>query len=245
MGLLAVEPSRLMSMSSLALLKELQTTLDLLRTIERDLTAFPPDLAKADAEAKALQAQADKVRTAIAQIDKPRPQLQAVYDEAKKIEVSTRAHLKDMQHQIPFAEAMKAMGEKERAVTAAAKPLKELDAQVAVKQAELDALLPKVEAAKAKFEADHAVFLSLHENQVVAKGELEAKREALHAQLDAALKPRVDRLIQQRQGRFLAAVQDGICQGCRTKLRGPLLTQVREAASLVACESCQRFLYMP
>lgn len=232
-------------MSSLALLKDLQNTLDLLRTIERDLTAFPPDLAKADAEAKALQAQADKARAALTAVDKPRAQLQAVHDEAKKIEVSTRAHLKEMQHQIPFAEAMKAMGEKERAVTAAAKPLKELDAQVALKQADLDAILPKLEAAKAKFEADHAVFLSLHENQVVARAQLEAKREELHAQLDAALKPRVDRLIQQRQGKFLAPVEGGICAGCRTKLRGPLLTVVREAAELVACESCQRYLYIP
>lgn len=234
-----------MFMSSLALLKELQTTLDLLRTIERDLTAFPPDLAKADAEAKALQAQADKVRAAIAVIDKPRAQLQAVHDEAKKIEVSTRAHLKEMQHQIPFAEAMRAMGEKERAVTAAVKPLKELDAQVAVKQAELDALTPKLEAAKAKFESDHAAFLSLHENQVLARTQLEAKREELHAKLDAGLKPRVDRLIQQRQGKFLAAVEGGICTGCRTKLRGPLLTEVREASQLVACESCQRYLFLP
>ena len=232
-------------MSSLALLKDLQDTLDLLRTIERDLTAFPPDLAKADAEAKALQAQADKARAALAAADKPRPQLQAIYDEAKKIEVSTRAHLKEMQHQIPFAEAMKAMGEKERAVTAAAKPLKELDAQVAVKRAEVDAILPKLEAAKAKFEADHAVFLSLHENQVIARGQLETKRHELHAQLDAALVPRVDRLIQQRQGKFLAAVEGGLCTGCRTKLRGPLLAQVREAASLIACESCQRYLFIP
>ena len=232
-------------MTSLALLQELQTTLDLLRAIERDLTAFPPDLAKADADAKALQAQADKARAAVALIDKPRAQLQAAFDEAKKIEVSTRAHLKDMQHQIPFAEAMKAMGEKERAVTAAAKPLKDLDAQVSVRKAELEALEPKLEAAKAKFEGDHAVFLSLHENQVIARGQLEAKRDELHAKLDAALKPRIDRLIQQRQGKFLAPVQDGICTGCRTKLRGPLLTQVREAAELIVCESCQRYLCMP
>ena len=232
-------------MSSLDLLKDLQNTLDLLRTIERDLTAFPPDLAKAETEAKTLQAQADKIRAAMAQIDKPRPQLQAALDEAKRIEASTRAHLKEMQHQIPFAEAMKAMGEKERAVTAAAKPIKDLDAQVALRQAELDAITPKLERAKAKFEGDHAAFLALHENQVLARAELEAKREALRGQLDAGLKPKIERLIQQRQGKFLSPIQDGICAGCRTKLRGPLITQVREAASLIACESCQRFLYMP
>ena len=153
-------------MSSLALLQELQTTLDLLRTIERDLAAFPPELAKADADAKALQAQADKARAALAAVEKPRAQLQTVYDQAKKIE-------------------------KERAVTAAAKPLKELDAQLAVRQAEVDTVEPKLAEAKAKFEADHALFLAAHENQVIARTQLEAKQAELWAKVEAgAFAPR-------------------------------------------------------
>ena len=232
-------------MSSLALLQALQATLDLLRTLERDLTAFPPDLAQAEAEAKALQAQVDKVRAAMVQVDKPRAQLQAAYDEAKKIETSTRAHLKDMQQQIPFAEAMKAMGEKERAVAAAAKPLRELDALVAIRRKELEILEPKLAEAQARFEAGHAAFLAAHENQVLAKAQQEAKRAELWAQLDAGLRPRVERLIQQRQGRVLVPIENGICGGCRTKLRSQIITQTREAADLVVCESCQRYLFVP
>ena len=231
-------------MPSLALLQDLQTTLDLLRTIERDLTAFPPDLAKAETEAKALQAQADKIRATIAQIDKPRPQLQAALDEAKRIEASTRSHLKEMQHQIPFAEAMKAMGEKERAVTAAAKPLKDLDAQIAVHKAQLEALEPRLAEAKARFETDHAAFLALHENQVAARTQLEAKRADLWTKMEATLKPRVERLIAQRQGKLIAAVSEGVCGGCHTKLRGPLITKLRAPEGLITCETCQRYLYL-
>lgn len=232
-------------MPSLALLQELQTTLDLLRTIERDLAAFPPDLAQADADAKALQAQMDKARAALAAVEKPRAQLQAVYDQAKKIEVSTRSHLKETQHQIPYADALRELGEKERAVTAAAKPLKELDAQLAARQAEVDALEPRLAEAKAKFEADHAVFLAAHENQVIARTQLEAKQTELWAKLDAALKPRVERLIQQRQGKLVSPVMDGVCGGCHTKLRGPLVAQLRHPEGLITCETCQRYLYLP
>lgn len=231
-------------MSSLVLLKELQTTLDLLRTIERDLAAFPPDLAKADTEAKALQAQVDKARAALTATGKPRPQLQAAYDEAKKIEVSTRAHLKESQHQMPYAMALKELGEKERAVSATAKPLKDLDALIAARQAELDALAPKLEAAKAQFESLHAVFLSEHENQVVVRGQLETKRADLWTAMDEALKPRVERLISQRQGKLVAEVAQGICGGCHTKLRGPLVTQLRHPEGLIPCETCQRYLYL-
>src|SRR5690242_7319535 len=231
-------------MSSLALLQELQTTLDLLRTIERDLAAFPPELAKADADAKALQAQADKARAALTAVEKPRAQLQAIYDQAKKIEVSTRAHLKDTQHQVPYAEALRELGEKERAVTAAAKPLKELDAQLAVRQAEVDAVEPKLAEAKAKFEADHALFLAAHENQVIARTQLEAKQAELWAKVEAALKPRIERLITQRQGQLVAPVAEGVCGGCHTKLRGPLVAQLRHPEGLINCETCQRYLYL-
>jgi predicted nucleic acid-binding Zn-ribbon protein len=232
-------------MSSLALLQELQTTLDLLRTIERDLSAFPPELAKVDAEAKALQAQADKARVALESVEKPRAQFQAVYDQAKKIEVSTRAHLKDTQHQIPYAEALRELGKKERAVTAAAKPLKELDVQLAARHAEVDAIEPKLAEAKAKFEADHAAFLALHENQVVAKTQLGAKQADLWTKIEAPLKPRVERLIAQRQGKLVASVEGGVCGGCHTKLRGPLVTQLRHPEGLITCETCQRYLYLP
>ncbi len=231
-------------MSSLVLLKELQTTLDLLRTIERDLAAFPPDLAKADGDAKALQVQVDKAKAALALAEKPRAQAQAVYDEAKKIEVSTRAHLKESQHQMPYAVALKELGEKERAVTAAAKPLKELDATIATRKADLEALEPKLEAAKAQFESLHAIFLSEHENQVVVRGQLEAKRAELWTAMDEALKPRVERLISQRQGKLVAEVAQGICGGCHTKLRGPLVTQLRHPEGLIPCETCQRYLYL-
>lgn len=231
-------------MSSLVLLKELQSTLDLLRTIERDLAAFPPDLAKADAEAKALQVQTDKARAALVTAEKPRAQAQAVYDQAKKIEVSTRAHLKETQHQIPYAEALRELGEKERAVTAAAKPLKELDAVIAARKADLDALEPRLADAKAQFESLHAIFLAEHENQVVVRGQLETKRTDLWTAMDEALKPRVERLISQRQGKLIAEVAQGICGGCHTKLRGPLVTQLRHPEGLIPCETCQRYLYL-
>ncbi len=231
-------------MSSLVLLKDLQSTLDLLRTIERDLAAFPPDLAKADAAAKALQAQVEKARVALSAAEKPRAQVQAVYDQAKKIEVSTRAHLKETQHQIPYAEALRELGEKERAVTAAAKPLKELEAVVAARKADLDALEPKLAEAKAQFESLHAIFLAEHENQVVVRGQLETKQAELWTAMDAALKPRVERLISQRQGKLIAEVTQGICGGCHTKLRGPLVTQLRNPEGLIPCETCQRYLYL-
>ena len=55
---------------------------------------------------------------------------------------------------------------------------------------------------------------------------------------------RFNRLIQARHGRAVVTVENGACTGCRTKLRGPLLAQLREK-TILNCEACQRILYLP
>jgi predicted nucleic acid-binding Zn-ribbon protein len=53
------------------------------------------------------------------------------------------------------------------------------------------------------------------------------------------------RLAGTRQGKVVVAVENGACTGCRVKLRGPLLHQLKEAKALTVCESCQRILFLP
>jgi len=55
---------------------------------------------------------------------------------------------------------------------------------------------------------------------------------------------RFNRLIQSRHGQAVVSVENGACTGCRTRLRGPLLAQLREK-HVVNCESCQRLLFLP
>ena len=52
-------------MNLLPTLKDLQATLDNLRTIERDLSAFPPDLAALDQEQKAIVKQTSDTEKAL------------------------------------------------------------------------------------------------------------------------------------------------------------------------------------
>jgi predicted nucleic acid-binding Zn-ribbon protein len=72
-----------------------------------------------------------------------------------------------------------------------------------------------------------------------------AKQAELEARLPEGEKARFHRLLGGRQGKALAAVENGACTGCRVKLRGPYLAALREAKEILACESCQRILFLP
>ncbi len=97
---------------------------------------------------------------------------------------------------------------------------------------------------QAQFDELHQIFLSEHENQVAARELHLARRTELEALLEPALLSRFNKLIQQRQGRAVVPVENGNCSGCRTKLRIPLLSQLREQGTM-PCEFCQRILFIP
>ena len=232
-------------MTSLPLLKDLQATLDNLRTIDRDLKAFPPDLAQLDQELKALDKKTSEIRAALEAARPKAASLQAAMEKATKEEASARTHLKAAHDKVQYAAAIRDIEDKERAKHAAEKPLRELTARLTAAEAELAGLDEKAAAARIKFDELHAIFLAEHENQIAGRVQLEAKKTELEKQLPTIELTRFNRLVQQRQGRAVVAAEGGLCGGCRTKLRGLVINEIREAKTFVQCESCSRILYWP
>ena len=232
-------------MSSLAHLRELQATLDHLRTIERDLSTFPPDLAAVDQKLKALRktrAEKQKAQEAARQRRETHAQELAVADKAI---ARVRTHLKESTQKVQYAALIREQEEHERAHNAAAKPLKEAEALLATLDVELAQLAAEEAAQADTFTLLHEAFLAEHANQVAVRGQLEARRQELEAALPPADLTRFNRIVEARQGKGVAAVENGLCSGCRTRLRPAMMPLVREAKALVACEACQRFLYLP
>lgn len=232
-------------MTSLPILRELQATLDYLRTIDRDLKAFPPDLAQLDQELKALDKKASEIRAALETARPKAEAMRAAVAQAVKDEASARIHLKAAHDKVQYAAAIRDIEDRERAKHAAEKPLRELDARLGTAEAELAGLDEKAAAARSKFDELHAIFLAEHENQTAGRVTLEAKVKELETQLAATELARFNRLVLQRQGRAVVPAEGGLCGGCRTKLRGLVINEVRDAKTLVQCESCSRILYWP
>jgi len=73
---------------------------------------------------------------------------------------------------------------------------------------------------------------------------LDQKREDLISRIDAASLELYQALKDKRQGRAVAKVEQGMCQGCRIVLPMSELQRARIGQALVQCSSCERILYV-
>lgn len=225
-------------------LRDLQATCDHLKTIERDLANLPPDLAALDAELKAGQKRTADLDKALAEGKTHMDKLGKDLALAQRLEAHARAALKATTQKVQYTAAVREVDHREREVAAITKPLRELEARLAAHEAELSQLRTDLAAKQAQFEGLHQIFLAEHETQVAARATLTAKRAALEGALDGALLKRFNQLLQGRQGRAVVGVENSVCMGCRTKLRIPAMTALREAKGVPVCESCQRIVYL-
>jgi predicted nucleic acid-binding Zn-ribbon protein len=232
-------------MELLPILRELQATLDYLRTVERDLSALPPDLAALDSRLKTIDKQvSDKTKA----LETARTQIQTKTKDlatAQKDEDRARIALKATSQKVQYTAAIRDLDEKERQKSQIARPLKALEIDVVNLETALAELEAEQTLLKGQFDELHAVFLEEHGNQVAARTLLRSKQAELEAKLPPPEKVRFHRLATARQGRAVVPVENGACTGCRVKLRGPFLFALKDAKDPVACESCQRILFLP
>jgi len=74
--------------------------------------------------------------------------------------------------------------------------------------------------------------------------ELEQSRSGQEATIDAEMIRQYESLRALHQGRAVAKVERGICQGCRITLPMHVLQRARRGNHLVHCTSCERILYL-
>lgn len=231
-------------MSQLSLLIELQTVHDNLHVIQRDLSAFPPDLAALDSELKMLAKKLEETGRALVSSRTQQATLTANLAAAQKQEDLSKAAVKETKQKAQFTLAIRELDERQRQKTAIARPLKDVETRIeALERAEGEMRTRQAEAQK-QFDELRAVFLSEHENQVEGERRLQKRRAEISEAVDPAVLVKFDRLLQQRQGRAVVPIDRGSCGGCRTRLRTPFLAQLREEKNLY-CESCQRIIYDP
>jgi predicted nucleic acid-binding Zn-ribbon protein len=116
---------------------------------------------------------------------------------------------------------------------------------------EVDTMQQKVSLKRgevAKMEEDwQAEQTSLSQQQAelgAALATLVQKGKDLAARLDAASLELYQALRRKRQGRAVAKVEQGMCQGCRIALPMSELQRARLGQELVQCSSCERLLYV-
>ncbi len=115
----------------------------------------------------------------------------------------------------------------------------EIDEQTAVVKAaegKLAADKKTVAAEKAAITADAAVVKD-------TLTQLLADRAVLVKTIEPGLLATFEQVAKGRKGIGISRVVDGLCQGCRVRLRPHLYNQLRAGDQILQCESCVRILY--
>jgi len=113
------------------------------------------------------------------------------------------------------------------------------DQETTLRQAE--ALLKEVEG---RWRGEQADLLGQKERLERELAELENSRRAQAARIEGRVLALYDLLRDRHQGKAVAKVERGMCQGCRISLPMSVLQKARSGFDLVQCVSCERILYV-
>lgn len=231
-------------MNKLSILIELQAIYNNLQTIQRDLSSLPPDLAALENQLKAIDKKSVEVSKELVINKELLTKLTKELKEANKAELNAQASLKKVTQKVQYGAAIRKLDEYQKQVASITRPAKETKIHIDnLEKADAKLKEQQIELQK-QFDELKAVFLSEHVNQLEAKTQLQTRRDTLESMLEPALLNKFKRLLQQRVGRAVVTVNNGVCSGCSTKLRVPLIAKLREL-DIIFCESCQRIIYNP
>lgn len=123
---------------------------------------------------------------------------------------------------------------------------KTLDIMSEVEEAQKDLSLKRSEVSKLEeeWQAEQALLSQEQTEFSTALAILEKKRTELASRLDTASLELYEAIRQKRQGRAVAKLERGVCQGCRIALPTSELQRARMGQELVQCGSCERVLYV-
>ena len=74
--------------------------------------------------------------------------------------------------------------------------------------------------------------------------ELSAERQGLSRQLDRMVLEKYEKISRSKQGKAVAAVKDGVCQGCFMGVTKQMILRLWSKKELVHCPNCARLIYL-
>ncbi|MFA5367276.1 MAG: hypothetical protein WC333_05310 [Dehalococcoidia bacterium] len=102
----------------------------------------------------------------------------------------------------------------------------------------------EVAAVEEEWKKEQGLLLKQKEDIETEIAKLEFSRIETVSNIDAANIKLYENLRGKRQGKAVARVEQGMCQGCRIVLPMNKLRQIKTGNALVQCGSCERILYL-
>ena len=95
-----------------------------------------------------------------------------------------------------------------------------------------------------EWKKEQALLLKEKDELDAAIARLDLSRNEMAGKIETATLKLYENLRSRRQGKAVARVEQGMCQGCRIVLPMNKLQQIKTGHNLVQCGSCERILYL-
>jgi len=214
-----------------------------IRAFEKDLKDMPRLQEHARSRLSDDEAALAKARGAVQDIE--------VKIKGIELDIGTRrntiARLKDQQFATRKNEEFQALGHEVTRYEGEVSKLEDSELELMV---ELDGAKPPVAEAQNKLKEtkkhvdEELAELADRAKAVAARvAELKAQRAQLAAEVDATTLSLYDRLMKSKAGVAIAALIDGICQGCHMRVVIGTVQKLKANETITQCEQCGRILY--
>jgi predicted nucleic acid-binding Zn-ribbon protein len=226
-------------------LVRLQELMLRIEAIKEKTSAVPGEIALLEKALLAAQAEIEKEKAALLELQKERRRLEGELQgieakiqkyQAQLMDVKTNKEYQAMQHEIEACREERArldekilldMEEQEKA-NAAARLLEDRQKE---KRRDTEAGKKAIQERVSALEAE--------------KAGLEGERQALEQEISPSFLEPFLKTARPRKGLGLVPVRADLCGGCHVRVMPKLIQEVRRYTRLIACDTCKRFLYVP
>ena len=217
---------------------DLQTKAEVLDGVEREL-ADNRAVAEAHAELEKKQQQLAKLeaeqRTAEWELDDSEAKAKPLEKKLYGGSVKSPKELLDLKQQVESLKAQ--IEEKEDKALEIMSQVERRQKEIAQSAAEGERLEKEWQARQEQLSAEQAELIA-------AMNVTGQRRDGLAVAVDPAALELYEALRERKQGRAVARIEQGRCQGCRIALPMSELQRARIGGALVQCSSCSRILYL-
>ncbi len=214
-----------------------------IRRLKAELANIEPERQTLKIKFAAAQAQLEKGRQRLKQIESDRKQLELEV-EGKQQQIAKYAN---QQLQTRKNEEYRALAHEIEMCKADISKIEDqeigLMEQAEQTQKEVAGFTREAEEAKKLADTNIAQLGGREANLLKELAELQGNRAVLASAVDETVRTRYERLVKSKGENVLVGVQHGVCGGCHMKLPAQTLVACQAAQELVSCTNCGRILY--
>ena len=214
-----------------------------IRRVQAELANIEPERQTLRVKQAAAQAELDKGKQRVKQIETDRKRLELDV-EAKKTQIEKYAN---QQLQTRKNEEYRALAHEIETCKADINRIEDqeigLMEQAESAQKEVVQLTRAADEAKKLADSQVAQLGEREKNLQQELATLKSNREELSAAVDENVRARYERLVRNKGENVLVGVNHGVCGGCHMKLPAQILVACQAHQELVTCTNCGRILY--